>query len=355
MAPPQKTQKALIVTELGKPVTLVNDWPVPQPGPGQVQIKVIVAGINPHDHKARDDGLFVKDALPAVLANDVVGEVTALGQGGATKYSPGDHVFYQAGFAPPIVQTGLQQYAVVDVDHSAKVPDGMSDDEAATIPVNILAPLVALFDSSHGLGLPAPWTPEASTFDHRGTTLLIIGGGSNCGKFGVQLAALAGVGRVVVVGGDEAVLKSYGATHFVNRHGSPDEVTARIRDVVGDELIYAYDAINPPSTRSIGVNSLSNTKKGKLARLLPLGPVDETQVKPKKAGWELINVFGASHFRPDLCKPFWEHLPRYLVEKKIRPTEFTILKGLSADKVNEVLDAYRDAKRVTKTHVHVQE
>ncbi|KAL6244312.1 hypothetical protein RBB50_008554 [Rhinocladiella similis] len=353
MSPPQ-TQKALVVKELGKPVTLVDDWPVPRPGPGQAQVKVIIAGINPHDHKARDHGLFIKDSLPAVLANDVVGEVTALGEG-VTKYALGDHVFYQAGFAPPIVQTGLQQYAVVDVDHSAKVPDSISDDEAATIPVNILAPLVALFDSQSGLGIPAPWTPEASTFDYKNTTVLVIGGGSNCGRFGVQLASLAGIGRVVVVGGNEAELRSYGATHIIDRHGSPDEVTAKIRDVVGDELIYAYDAMNPPETQFIGINALSATKRGKFARLLPLGPVDETHVKPKKEGWELVNVFGSSHFRPDLCKPFWERLPRYLVEKKIRPTEFTVSKGLSAEKVNTLLDAYRDGKKVTKTHVHVRE
>ncbi|KIW20283.1 hypothetical protein PV08_00858 [Exophiala spinifera] len=353
MTSPQ-TQKAVLVTEIGKPVTLVDDWPVPQPGPGQAQVKVVVAGINPHDRKARDQGLFIKDAIPAVLTNDVVGEVTALGEG-VTKYSLGDHVVYQAGFAVPNKQNGLQQYAVLDLDHSAKLPEGISDDDAATLPTNILAPLVALFDPEKGLGIPAPWTTEASAFDYKKASVLILGGGSNCGRFGVQLASLAGVGRIVVVGGDEAELKSYGATHIVDRHGSPDEVTARIRDVVGDELIYAYDAINPPATQVVGVNALSTTKKGKFARLLPLGPVNEAFVKPKKEGWQLYNVFGSSEFRPDLCKPFWEHLPRYLVEKKIRPTEFTVSKGLSAEKVNEVLDAYRDGKKVTKTHIHVQE
>lgn len=66
MAP---TQKALIVTEVGKPVTLTSDQAIPEPGPKQIQIKVKVAGINPHDQKARDHGLFIAENLPAILTN----------------------------------------------------------------------------------------------------------------------------------------------------------------------------------------------------------------------------------------------------------------------------------------------
>ena len=80
-------------------------------------------------------------------------------------------------------------------------------------------------------------------------------------------------------------MKSYGATHVLDRHGSPEEVTKRIRDLVGDDLLYAFDAINPPATQFIPINSLSSTKKGKLARLLPTGPVDETHVQAKKEGY----------------------------------------------------------------------
>lgn len=347
------TQKALLVTEIGKPLTLVTDRPVPQPGPGQVQVRVTVAGVNPHDQKARDWGLFIKDALPAVLANDVVGEVTLLGPG-VTKYAVGDHIVGQSDFAPGWKQSGFQEYALLDEDHSAKIPHGFTDDDAATFPINFMAPLVALHHPSC-LGLPAPWTPEATNFDYKGTALLVIGGGSNCGKFGVQIAALAGVGTIIVVGGDEAELKSYGATYVVDRHGSPDEVVARIRHVVGDELLYAFDAINPPPTQFIGINALSNSKKGKLARLLPTHPVDEALVKPKQAGYEVLNVFGSSHAMPELCKPFWEKFPGYLVEKKVKPLKYNVVKGLDLDKANEVLDKYRDGKRVVKTHFHVSE
>ncbi|ETI22636.1 hypothetical protein G647_06712 [Cladophialophora carrionii CBS 160.54] len=350
-----RTQKALLVTELGKPLTLTTERAVPQPGAGQVLVRVTVAGANPHDQKSRETGLFIADSLPAPITNDVVGEVVALGTG-VTKFAAGDHIVGHAAFDKTHVQKGLQEYAVLDADFSAKIPEGFTDDDGATLPTNVIAALVALFDPKT-LGIPAPWTEAAKSFDFKGTTLLVVGGGSNCGRFGVQLAALAGVGRIVVVGGDEAELKSYGATDVIDRHGSPDEVTKRIRDVVGDDLIYAYDAINPPATQTIAINALSSTKKGKFARLLPTGPVDESQVHAKKEGYELKNVFGSSHVRPELCKPFWDHVPQYLKEGKLKPTKYEVvgLKGWEAQKVNELLDRYRDGKKVVKTHFHLLE
>jgi len=345
------TQQALLVTELGKPLTLTTSRPIPQPGPSQIQIRVTVAGLNPHDQKARDYGLFIASNLPAVISNDVVGRVTALGSS-VNNFAIGDRVVSQASFSPGSLQNGLQQYAVLDADFTAKIPDDVSDDEAATLPCNTLAPLLAIFDPST-LDFPAPWTPEASTFNYANTTLLVIGGGSSCGKFGVQLAALAGFGRIVVVGGDESELKSYGATHVLDRHGGDDLVLSRIRAVVGDDLVYAYDAINPPSGQHLALNALSNTKRGKLARLLPTGPVNESKIHAKQAGYEIKNVMGSSHLFPNLTKPYWERLPQYLKAGSIKPLRFVVEHGLDADKVNEVLDRYRDGKKVIKTHIHL--
>lgn len=347
------TQKALLVNGLSNAVVLVTDYPIPQPGPNQIQLKVSVAGLNPHDQKARDWGLFIKDRLPASLTNDVVGTVTKLGAAvdGNQLISVGDRVVSHAGFADGPSQNGLQEYTIADVGSFARIPDGISDDEAATLPTNIIAPLAALFVS---LGIPAPWTETGKSFDYASTTLLILGGGSNCGKFGVQLAALAGIGRIVVVGGPEEELKGYGATDVLDRHGGHGVVLQRIRTVVGDDLVYAYDAINPPEGQLLGLNALSSSKKGLFARLLPLGPVDEARVVGKNAGFEVRDVFGSSQAHPELCKGFWERVPGWLEEGKIKPLEFVAKKGgLKPETVNEVLDAYRDGKPVTKTHIHM--
>lgn len=343
------TQKALIVTELRKPLTAVDDWPIPEPGSNQVQVKVKVAGINPHDMKSRESGLFIAEKLPAVITNDVVGTVTKLGPG-VTDIAIGDRVMYYASFDLDYKQTGLQEYAIANRNCLAQIPDSITDDQAATVPVNIFAPLVGLF---HGLQIPAPWTPAAKDFDYANLTLLIIGGGSNCGRFGVQLAKLVNIGRIVVVGGDEVELKSFGATHVIDRHADYDTLLARIRDVVGDDLVYAFDAVSMPDELILPLNTLSSSKKGTLVRLLPVGPVDRSKVVGKKAGFEVVDVFGSPHHHPELSAPFWSNLPGYLENGQIKPLAYTVKKGLLASNVNEVLDAYRDGKKVTQTHIHL--
>lgn len=275
--------------------------------------------------------------------------MTKIGEG-VSGVAVGDRIVSQPGFAPSSTQNGLQEYAVADVGAFAKIPAGTSDDEAATLPTNIIAPLVALFKV---LQIPAPWTAEAKGFDYAGTTLLVVGGGSNCGRFGVQLAKLAGIGRIVVVGGNESELRGLGATHVLDRHGGHDAVLARIRGVVGDDLVYAYDAVSPVEDQVLALNALSSTKKGALARLLPLGPVDESKVVGKKAGFEVRDTYGSSQVNPEVAVGFWENLPGFLEAGKIKPTAYVVKKGLTAENVNEVLDAYRDGKPVTKTHIHI--
>lgn len=344
---------ALIVTDVGKPLTLTTTREIHAPGPSQVQIRVTVAGLNPHDQKCRDRGFLIASQLPAVLANDVVGRVTKVADG-VTRYAVGDRIVTQAGFEPGNFQNGLQQYALVDVELSAPIPTSISDDEAATLPTNILAPLVALFHEDN-LAFPSPWMAATPEFDYAGQTLLVVGGGSNCGKLGVQLAALVGIGRIVVVGGDNDLLTSYGATHVVSRHGGEEKVLASIRDIVADDLIYAYDAINEPAEQHMAVNALSNTKRGALARLISSGVPSQDKIQPKAQGYELKNVYGSSHLYQELAKAFWAHLPAYLEDGKIKPlTNFEVFDpGLDADKVNHVLDRYRDGKTVIKPHFHI--
>jgi NADPH2:quinone reductase len=315
---------------------------------------VTVAGLNPHDAKSRDIGLFIKDDLPAIVGHDVAGVVTVLGSG-VSKFKVGDAVFSQSAIAPGHYQKALQEYAILDDAFTAKVPQGFTDHDGATIPTNAIAPLVALFDKM-GLGIPAPWTQEAKGFDYAGITLLVIGGGSNCGKFGVQLAKLAGISNIVVVGGDEKLLKKWGATHVIDRHGGYDAVLKRIRDIVGDDLVYAYDAVNPPESQHLAINALSNTKKGKLARLIwSRGSLNEASIGEKSAGYELKNIMGASHITQELSAAFWDRIGGYLTEGSIVPLDYVVVKGLDVEKVNEVLDRYRDNKPVTQTHFRVSE
>jgi NADPH:quinone reductase len=229
----------------------------------------------------------------------------------------------------------------------------VSDDEAATLPTALIAAVVGLCDRESGLGLPSPRVSmegDEVGFDYGSQTLLVIGGGSSCGKFAVQVAGLMGLGRVVVVAGkgNDKELRGYDATDVIDRHGG---CAGRVKEYLGNELVYAFDAVNGPEGQSLALDVLSHRRKGKLARLVS-GEIDVKRFEGKKAGFEVMNVFGSSHAKADLCTPFWERVPEYLEAGKIKPMAFQVVDRLDADRVNEVLDRYKRGLPVQKVNVH---
>ncbi|KAF1993891.1 putative alcohol dehydrogenase [Amniculicola lignicola CBS 123094] len=345
------TQSALVIPSPGSPLTLITDHPIPKPHATQLLLRVTVGALNPHDEKSRARGLFLNGKYPAILGMDVAGEVTAIGAS-VTRFKIGEHVFAQANWDDTFQQRALQEYAVVDEAFAARVSEGFTDHDGATLPTNIIAPFIALFSGDH-LGIPAPWMEESKGFDYAGTTLLIIGGGSNNGRFAVQLAKWVGIGKIVVVGGGVEELIGFGATHVLDRHGGHDVVLKRIRDVVEDDLVYAFDTVNPPTGQILGVNALSSSKAGKLARLVPTGPVDDAKVQKKDAGYEMKDVWGSSHLIPEIAKPFWERIEALVKKGDIKPLRYEVIEGLSAEEANKVLDRYRDGKKVVQTHLRI--
>ena len=245
---------------------------------------------------------------------------------------------------------------MLEEEFAARVPAGLSEDEVATLPTNLVAGVVGFFDEEQGLGLRVPWSEEGVDVGLRDHAILIIGGGANCGRFATQLAKLVGFGKIVVVGGKEDELKGFGATHVIDRHGGHDVVMGRVREVVGDELVYAFDAVNGPGEQHLAINALSGSRKGTLARLKwSRGEIDEGKVREKKEGYVLKGVLGFSHSHREIAVPFWRNIGEYLEDGKIRPLRYVVEYGLDADKVNAVLDRYRDGKPVTQTHFRILE
>jgi NADPH2:quinone reductase len=302
--------------------------------------------------------LLIADKLPAILSKDVVGFVTQVGDG-VTAFQVGDRVMsLGSGAVADSSQSGLQEYALVDVVNCARIPGNISDEEAvrffakhhgsavanfslqATFPTNVSAAFVALFDV---LGLPAPWQDGES----RPSSLLIVGGGSNCGKFAVQLAKLAKIQTIVVVGGDETALRKLGATHVIDRHLSEDAVVAKVREAAGNDLSYALDAVNMPDGLGLALRALSDCRPGKVARLLPVGEVEDIR------GHELLDVLGLFLYRMPECVAMWERLTGWMAAGAICPTSFSMLEGLDADSVNAALDGYRDGTNRNKPQIRL--
>src|SRR5688500_346347 len=91
-APPPQTMKAIRVHEHGGPEALKYEAaPVPQPGAGQMLVRVHAAGVNPVDVSVRRGG-FGRGQLPYTPGYDVSGVVASVGEG-VTRFKLGDEVF----------------------------------------------------------------------------------------------------------------------------------------------------------------------------------------------------------------------------------------------------------------------
>jgi alcohol dehydrogenase, propanol-preferring len=86
----KKTMKAAVVREFGKPLT-IEDVPIPQPGPGQVLVKVRACGVCGTDLHAACGDWPVKPTPPFIPGHEGAGEVAAVGSG-VTHLSEGDRV-----------------------------------------------------------------------------------------------------------------------------------------------------------------------------------------------------------------------------------------------------------------------
>src|SRR5262245_49642724 len=109
------------------------DVAVPEPGPRDVLVEVRAATVNPIDGKITHGYLKgrVDLALPHVLGRDGAGVVVKVGSA-VTGLAPGDHVYGVADQA----RWGTQaEYAVMQAATLARMPPGLSDIEAGSLPI----------------------------------------------------------------------------------------------------------------------------------------------------------------------------------------------------------------------------
>jgi NADPH2:quinone reductase len=237
----------------------------------------------------------------------------------------------------------LQQYAVLDADAIALTPTVFTDEAVATLPTNLITSYIALF-AKEGFALPPPFTVEGKAFDYASQHVVILGGGTNVGRFAVQLAALAGVGTIITVAGtaNEEALRKIGATHTLDRHVGVDELAAKIHSIVG-EVEHIYDCANTDFTVACALFSPSSSdKKTKLRTLLPLDAFPRSDYPGCDA--EMLDA------RNDQLQPyqktFWASVTKWLEEGRVLPTEFRVVDGLDdVSGINAGLDAYGEFGR----------
>ena len=166
--------KALVIDKPGPPETLrLAEMPQPEPGEGEVRVKVYAAGLNPADYKFMQRG-FRTWNYPFIPGLDVAGIIDAIGPG-VKDWQVGDAVYYHGNLSKP---GGFAEEAITTARTLAPLPKNLSFVEAAALPCAGWTAYQALHRKLH---------------IEQEQTILIQGGAGGVGGFAVQLAALAGV------------------------------------------------------------------------------------------------------------------------------------------------------------------
>jgi NADPH:quinone reductase-like Zn-dependent oxidoreductase len=213
--------RAVVIPGFGEEPELV-ELPVPEPGPGEVLVRVHAAGMNPFDWKVAEGALrgVVEHRFPVVMGSDGAGVVEAIGAD-VTRFRPGDRVYGQ--FMK--VALGVGSYAELTVAPAegklALVPDELPFTVAAALPTASVTAYQAVEAADLGPG----------------RTILVNGASGGVGQSAVQLAAARGA-RVLAtappdladhlrdLGADEVVDFTRGPTADQVRAANPDGIDA---------------------------------------------------------------------------------------------------------------------------------
>jgi NADPH:quinone reductase-like Zn-dependent oxidoreductase len=215
--------KASRIHQFGGPeVITLEDMVPPDPGEGEVLVRVKAAGVGPWDGWIRAGQSALPQPLPLTLGSDIAGVVQAVGPG-VIGFAPGDAVF---GVTNPQFTGGYADYAVATAAMLAKKSATLSDVTAASVPVVAVTAWQALFEQAQ---LTA------------GQSVLIQGAAGNVGAFAVQLASKAGL-RVYATAGskDLGYVRSLGAGTVLDSRSSRFEESLppmdAVIDLVGGEM-----------------------------------------------------------------------------------------------------------------------
>jgi putative PIG3 family NAD(P)H quinone oxidoreductase len=170
-AVPEEMMAVVVEGGKGPPGALKPaQMPRPEPGPGQILIRVRAAGVNRPDLLQRRGAYPPPPGAPETLGLEVSGEVAALGEG-APRWKQGDRVTALLGGG------GYAEYATVDARHALPVPPGLDFIGAASLPETVFTVWANVFDIGH----------LAS-----GESLLLHGANSGIGVTAIQMAKAAG-------------------------------------------------------------------------------------------------------------------------------------------------------------------
>ncbi|MEX0170046.1 NADP-dependent oxidoreductase [Streptomyces sp. LMG1-1-1.1] len=253
--------RAVVVEQWGGLESLVErEMERPEPGLGEVLVRVHAAGVNPVDWKTRAGGALIEWGPVPAVGWDVSGTVEAAGPGVGI-FRPGDEVFGMPLF--PRQAGGYAEYVVAPARHLAPKPASLTHVEAAALPLAALTAWQALVDAA----------------DVRpGERVLVHAAAGGVGHLAVQIAKARGA---YVIGtasaGKHDLVRELGADEVIDYRGT------RFEDVVSD-MDVVLDGIGGETAE----RSLEVLRDGGRLITLP-GPDDVPAARDGvRAAWVLV-------------------------------------------------------------------
>lgn len=204
--------KTIQFTQAGPPAEILKlvDADLPQPGPGEVRLRVLAAPINPSDLMFVQNLYGIRPQLPSGAGFEGVGVIDAVGEG--VNLSVGTRASF----------TGIGtwgEYALAQARAVIPVPDAMTDDVAAQLFVNPFTAYAMILESGVQ---PGGW-------------LMLTAANSAFGKLVIQFAKRKGIKTIGTVRRPNFIadLKALGADEIINT--AEESVTRRVKEITGGQ------------------------------------------------------------------------------------------------------------------------
>lgn len=271
--------QAIAYEKYGSPEVLrLREMPRPDPGPGQVLLRVRAAALNPIDCEIRRGRLRLLPGsrFPRVPGSDFAGEVVERGSG-LDRFRPGDKVY---GMSRPLRGGSYAEFMTISADEIARIPESLSWAEAASLPLVALTALQALRDLA-----------GISAHDR----LFIHGGSGGVGTAAIQIGKYLGAGVTTTC--------SYRNVNLCRQMGADeviDYTKTDVRKVAGGYSIF-FDVygnmpfgkikqlLRPGGVHVSTIPSPANFLQAFLTRWLPGKTAKVVVVRPDADDLELIS------------------------------------------------------------------
>jgi NADPH2:quinone reductase len=341
--------KALQVTVHGRPgeVLAIRTIERPEPGPGEVRVKVGAASLNFNDiDRCRGKLVSVPTPPPFTLGMDVCGVVDAAGDGAESWVGKRVMAITKTALG------GIAEYAIAPAVSVFDAPEQFDDVEATAFLLTFQTSHLALFRRGR---LTA------------GETLVVHSAASGLGTAGIQLGKAVGARVIAVAGGPEkgALCTSLGADLVID-HTAEDFVEAVLAatgdngadvvyDLAGGDFVERSWRCTAHGGRYLAVGFADDIENGMTGRPLRMACIGNIDIVGVMLGWSEsvdpgMRRFGFNPFGRDVGDEVHADLMRMVAEGSIRPF---VGRRVSMDEAGAALDEHEERRSLGRTVIEV--